>query len=50
VKTGAVFERSIKGYKIGSIIKRITNRSPEIKEAFMALMKHAAADHARSAW
>jgi hypothetical protein len=33
-----------KGYKIGSITKRITNRSPEIKEAFMALMKQAAAE------
>jgi hypothetical protein len=30
--------------KIGSITKRITNRSPEIKEAFMALMKQAAAE------
>ena len=33
-----------KGYKIGSITKRITNRNPEIKEAFMALMKRAAAE------
>jgi hypothetical protein len=33
-----------KGYKIGSITKRITNRGPEIKEAFMALMKQAAAE------
>jgi hypothetical protein len=33
-----------KGHKIGSITKRITNRSPEIKEAFMALMKQAAAE------
>jgi hypothetical protein len=33
-----------KAYKIGSITKRITNRSPEIKEAFMALMKQAAAE------
>jgi hypothetical protein len=33
-----------KGYKIGSITKRITNRSPEIMEAFMALMKQAAAE------
>ena len=32
------------GYKIGSITKRITNRSPEIKEAFMTLMKRAAAE------
>jgi hypothetical protein len=28
-----------KGYKIGSISTRITDRNPEIKEAFMALMK-----------
>ena len=33
-----------KGYKIGSITKRITNCSPEIKEAFVALMKQAAAE------
>ena len=33
-----------KGYKIGSITKRITNCSPEIKEAFMALMKRAAVE------
>jgi hypothetical protein len=31
-----------KGYKIGSITKRITNRNPEIKEAFRGLMKPAA--------
>jgi hypothetical protein len=33
-----------KGYKIGSVIKRVADRSPEIKEAFMALMKQAAAE------
>ena len=33
---------SEKGYKIGSITTRITDRNPEIKEAFMALMKRAA--------
>jgi hypothetical protein len=33
-----------KGYKIGSITKRITNPSPEIREAFMALMKQVAAE------
>ena len=33
-----------KGYKIGSITKRIADRGPEIKEAFMALMKRAAAE------
>ena len=33
-----------KGYKIGSITTRITDRNPEIKEAFMALMKRAAAE------
>jgi hypothetical protein len=32
------------GYKIGSITTRITDRNPEIKEAFMALMKRAAAE------
>jgi hypothetical protein len=33
-----------KGYKIGEITKRITNRNPETKEAFRALMKQAAAE------
>jgi hypothetical protein len=33
-----------KGYKIGSITKRITDRNPEIKQAFLALMKRAAAE------
>ena len=32
------------GLQIGSITKRITDRGPEIKEAFMALMKRAAAE------
>jgi hypothetical protein len=31
------------GYKIGSITKRVADRSPEIKEA-MALMQRAAAE------
>jgi hypothetical protein len=33
-----------KGYKIGSITKRVADRNPEVKEAFMALMKQAAAE------
>ncbi|HZZ22590.1 MAG TPA: hypothetical protein VFE60_08475 [Roseiarcus sp.] len=33
-----------KGYKFGSIAKRITNRSSEIKEASMALMKQVGAE------
>ncbi len=41
IEAWAVGER---GYKIGSITKRTTNCSPEIKEAFMALMEQAAAE------
>jgi hypothetical protein len=36
--------RRRKGLQNRSITKRITNRSPESKEAFMALMKQAAAE------
>jgi hypothetical protein len=32
------------GNKIGSITKRVADRGPEIKEAFMALMRKAAAE------